>query len=343
MEPWDVLVRSGDVRDPDEEVIEASIDNLLTKVRYEQRVHSLSAPQPHHLARIGGASVALLLAVCIAIASLLVIDQPSTHHSTGSAHNAGRARVLSPQAMRLISTSTAAVENSGTAVESTVTSGGVALSPPTTIDVTFSGHNVNYLIASNGNGAQGVQNRIVDGQLYLYIKGRDLKMHWYHETNPNAAASLSFPDPRTLIATVGPSLRFEDVGQQELDGVPTTHLQATTPGALRGHGIPHGLNGTITAFDAWVDSDNVVRQIVVTAQYQTCSIGQLPNAPIAPNTVPSSQSPARISASPALKQLTPGAHGCTTTTSTVQIRFANLGVPESITVPPGAINQESLG
>ena len=302
MESWDALVRAGEVPEPDEAVVDASVAVLLAEARSALEGHdNATARRPQRPRTLAIGSAAALVVACIVVASLLIANHPSSDRPSKSAH-AERPILLPARAIRLISASTAAVADSGTAVESTTSSGGIVSLPPTTLDVTFSGQDVNYLVASTGQGAEGVQNRIVDGQLYLYIKGPDLQMHWYHDTTPGAATSLGFPDPRTLISAVGPSLRFEEVSHLHLDGAPVTHLRATTPGALSASGI-HGLNGTVTSFEAWVAADNVVRQITVTSTYQTCSVGPRGIAPLA--TVPSKANE-QIIASP---KLTPGHSG----------------------------------
>jgi hypothetical protein len=150
---------------------------------------SRGAGRPRDRRAIGIGAAVVLTVACTVVSSLLIVGQPSSIRPSVSAH-AARAEVLPASAIRLISTSTAAVADSGSAVESTTNSGGVVSLPPTTLDVTFSGQDVNYLVASTGQGAEGVENRIVDGQLYLYIKGQDLEMHWYHDTTPGAATSL---------------------------------------------------------------------------------------------------------------------------------------------------------
>jgi hypothetical protein len=344
MESWDVLVKAGEVSQPDDAVVNASVAALLAEARNELALHETAqARRPHRSRTLLVGSAAALVVTLIVVASLLITGRTSDNgHSVSSP--AARPTVVSLSAIRLISASTAAVADSGTAVESTTTSGGIVAIPPTTLDVTFSGQDVNYLVASSGDGAEGVQNRVVNGQLYLYIKGPDLEMHWYHDTTPGSGMSLGFPDPRTLISAVSPLLKFEDVGHQELDGALVTHLRATTPGALSRRAI-HGLNGTIASFDAWVDTNNVVRQVAVTSTYQACSLGNPGSAPIAHSTVPSTanENTGGIGASPKLEPETSAPSRCTTATSRVQISFADLGTPEALTVPPGAIDQASVG
>lgn len=338
MSSWDSLVEAGQVDAPDAAVTDAAIATLLEAAQAEQDV----AQAKHHrrvprAALFGlGSAAAVILVVVLAVA-VLGDGQPPTGPARPS-------QILSSRTIRLISDATAAVADSGTAVESTATSGGAVFLPPSTLDVTFSGDDVNYLVTSSGQGARGVQNRIVDGQLYLYVKGRDLQMHWYHDTTPNAAGSLSFPNPQTLLSVIGPSLGLESVGQVDLGGVEVTHLRATTPSALSSLGI-HGIVGRVTSFEAWVDGDNVVRQIAATTTYQTCSLGQgLGKTATKLQTAPApTQSPGTIWASPDLKAKALPSGKCSAATSRVQISYDDLGAPESITAPPGAVDQQLVG
>jgi hypothetical protein len=247
------------------------------------------------------------------------------------------AAVLTASRVRLIaSTSTAAVAESGTAVETTTTTNsGVVQGTPTTIDVTFSGQNVNYTVANNSNGAQGVQDRVVDGQLYLYFEGPDLQMHWYHDTTPNAAAGLGVPNPRTLLEAVTPSAGLENLGQQSVGGVELTHLRATTPSALGQLGLPD-ITGTVMSFDIWIDTKNVVRQLAVASSTGT-----------ALNCRQGTQVPANeqvITTLPDGKPVPTGyVCGYVTSGSTLKVSFANLGAPETVAAPNGAIDQRGKG
>jgi hypothetical protein len=114
--------------------------------------------------------------------------------------------VLAASRVRLIALTSTAVADSGTVVETeTDTINGVVPAPerngiaPTTTDVTFSGQNVNYGLVIPGSSAPGVQDRVVDGQLYIYTKDSGTQMHWYHDTAPGAAADVAIPNPLTLL------------------------------------------------------------------------------------------------------------------------------------------------
>jgi len=243
--------------------------------------------------------------------------------------------------------------DSGTAVETTTNSiGSATQGPPATIDVTFSGQNVNYLVVGNGSGAAGVENRVVDGQFYLYIKGPDLQMHWYHDTSPNAAATMSFPDPRTLLQAVSPSAGLEDLGQEN----------------GRGHGA-HSPAG---------DHSGLHREAADTRRRQ---YGDLIRRMGRQRQRGASDGPCRRrrGAPPSCVWLPPSASGPSSGSSptvtipptdrsrhcqmgsrflwaqcaallktldagtTLDVRFADLGDPETVAAPSGAVDQEGLG
>ena len=176
---------------------------------------------------------------------------------------------------------------------------------------------------------------MVGGQLYLYIKEPDLQMHWYHDTTPNAAASLSFPDPRTLLQAVTPSAGLENLGRESVDGVELSHLRATTPGSIGKLGIPD-ITGTVTSFDVWVDSNNVVRKMAVSS---SSGVG------ISCSAVPGSSSSPPVTINVNTPSGTKVGASCSTTTldSTIEVQFADLGSPQAITAPSDAIDQQGVG
>jgi hypothetical protein len=113
--------------------------------------------------------------------------------------------------------------------------------------------------------------------------------------------------------------------------VQLTHLRATTPGAIGQLGLPkYDVPGTVTSFNVWVGSDNVVRQMSVSSSYFDSSICPMPsaNASLPTGTV---QSTTNTTCGPA------------TVGTTLDVSFANLGAPESVTVPSGAIDSNQFG
>jgi len=306
---------------------------------------------------VGAAALIAAAAAVLAIVALVSLGwrHRLLHCAAGRAPVAGRhaPSVLTARMVRLISSqSAAAMADSGTAVETTTNSiGSATQGPPATIDVTFSGQNVNYLVVGNGKRGGWGENRVVDGQFYLYIKGPDLQMHWYHDTSPNAAATMSFPDPRTLLQAVSPSAGLEDLGQEMVGGMELTHLRATTPGSIGRLRIPD-VGSTVTSFDVWVDSANVVRQMAVSSSAGgaafVCvaapsasgpSSGSSPTVTIPPTdritTLPNGKPIPLGTVCGSLKTLDAG--------TTLDVRFADLGDPETVAAPSGAVDQEGLG
>jgi hypothetical protein len=113
----------------------------------------------------------------------------------------------------------------------------------------------------------------------------------------------------------------------------------------------------VTSFDVWVDSDNVVRQMTVSSSPSsaggTGAVFMCEAAPSASGPSSGSSEPVKIVPSERISTLpngkpVPAGTVCGTThtmqmSSTLDIQFANLGAPESVTVPPGAIDQQGLG
>ncbi|HEY1831018.1 MAG TPA: hypothetical protein VGG38_12330 [Acidimicrobiales bacterium] len=355
MDEYQRLRQAGTVPEPPSDVLARAEQILREYVAAQDK-----AEVPHSRRRVLVVSgvVATAAAVVALGVSLSIGNGPQTP-TIGRANQPSRPPVhLKTQTVVLISSeSSAAVANSGTAVETTSNSiSGTAPSTPQTIDVTFSGNNVNYLIASNGDGAEGVQNRVVDGQFYLYIKGPDLKMHWYHDTGANAAASESFPDPRTLLEAINPSAQLENLGTESVNGVELTHLRATDPAAINNMHIAD-VGSTVTAFDAWVDSSDVVKQMQITSSAGSapgnilCESARVASGPTStdPRAVPIPPAD-RVSTLPGGKAIPNGticgsvpSYQLSQLSTTLDIQFDNLGAPESVTAPASAINQVGLG
>jgi hypothetical protein len=150
-----------------------------------------------------------------------------------------------------------------------------ALQVSGTDSITFAGKNWNDAFsqtfpAAGGQPAhtQSAINRIVNGQLYLYITGRDGQVRWYHDTNPSGHPSMQIPDPRTLFRVLDPSARFEIIGHRVVGGVRLTGLRATNP--VRPSvlswlpGVTPGAH--LTQVTVWVDGHDVAHQIALQAR-----------------------------------------------------------------------------
>jgi len=205
---------------------------------------------------------------------------------TGTAPG-GRTRgpVLLTAAMvhQVASASRSALARSGRAtVSATSTQNGVPGDNSTDV-ITFSGKNWNDVIfqwsPSSGDRPGHTPtaiNRIINGQLYLYIAGRTRRLQWYRDTNPTDHPSVRIPDPRTVLRVLEPSARFEVVGYQVIGGVRVKELRATDLSHLPAVGRlgdfapgPH-----VTSLVVWVDRHGVVRQLSLTsvATYKVWSV-----------------------------------------------------------------------
>jgi len=356
MDAIQLLEGLGDVPPAADATIEAVVDLILTAAFQERdptTTVSPTMPRPiRRRRRVAFATTALAATTAVLAVLALVLSNGGTGRPTvrssvsGSRHHAPSA--MTARMIRLISSQSVSMTDSGTAVETETSSAGSPVQePPSTTDVTFSGQNVNYLVTSNGNGAEGVEDRVVDGEVYLYVKGPDLQMRWYHDTAANAATSLSFPDPRTLLRAVSPSAGLENLGHESVGGVELTHLRASTPGSIGELGIPD-VSDTVTSFEVWVDSDNVVRQMTISSSEGigvTCPIG--PHSPGISRTSLGPPNTINLNAETpnGTRVSTRGGVVCSTTTqgSTLEVQFANLGAPETVPAPTNAVNQEGLG
>jgi hypothetical protein len=156
-----------------------------------------------------------------------------------------------------------------------------ALQVSGTDSITFAGTNWNdassqTFPAAGGQRAhtQSAINRIVDGQLYLYVEGRDGQARWYHDTNPSGHPSMHIPDPRTLFSVLDPAARFEIIGHRVADGIRLTGLRATRP--LRPFllgwlpGVTSRAN--LAQVTVWVDGNDVIRQITLQAMQTSTAV-----------------------------------------------------------------------
>lgn len=121
-------------------------------------------------------------------------------------------------------------------------------------------------------------NRIVDGE--NYILGFDSRHpdQWYRVLC-NDGARLT-PDPRSLASVLRPEADFEVVGEELVDGEWTTHMRARNPAGIPTDAIDGfdnlldgleiaGWDKVVTAFDIWVDGDDVARRIDADVEAET--------------------------------------------------------------------------
>ena len=227
-------------------------------------------PRAAVLAGTGLTAAAAAVAVAVLVASA---------GGTGTAPG-GRSRspVLLTAAMvhQVASASRSALARSGRAtVNSTSTVNGVPGDSSTDV-ITFAGKNWNDVIYQTSPGAGGraghtptAINRIVNGQLYLYIAARTRRLQWVHDTNRSGHPSVNIPDPRTVLRALEPSARFEVVGYQVIGGVRVKELRATDLSHLPGQGRLVGnfaAGGHVRSLEVWVDGHGVVHRLSLASE-----------------------------------------------------------------------------
>jgi hypothetical protein len=243
------------------------------------RAHAATTAFPAEGARPGLRSRRTAAVTCAAAAvgcaGALVATQLG---GPGAAVSGHRARpVLAAAFVRnLASASRIALAHSGKAVITTgQTQGGVSQGTSTDT-ITFSGRNWNdslseVLPASDGapGRTQSAINRVVNGQAYDYFVASH-GLAWYHDTGPDAVASMAIPDPRELLSELSPDAQFLVAGYSVVDGVRLEHLRAThlsgLPAIQLGSATP---SGHLTALDIWADSKGVVHQMSLTTSQAT--------------------------------------------------------------------------
>jgi hypothetical protein len=254
----------------------------VTLAEIEQRAASRAAPDQRRLARARlGARLTRhpgRLAATVAAAAAVIAAAVTATNLTGStASPTARNQAILTAAMvrHLANESRLALASAGRAeVTYRDTQAGVVQDYGSD-DITFSGKNWNdafsqTLPASAGQpvNTEFAINRIVNGQAYYYIKGETDKLEWYHDTNPSNHPQVSVPDPRTALAVLEPSARFEVVGAQTIGGLRLTELRATDLSQLPSLGtMPDIQPGEqITSLEVWVDPHGVVHRMSISLQ-----------------------------------------------------------------------------
>lgn len=257
------------------------------------------------------AAAAIVVATATVAASGLLGTQPN-------AKDLARGP-LEPAAVRLVAESSTNALDSGTAQMNITQSFGGRDKYVYSVAVTFTGQNIGEAGTMTTYwpplppSTSPMNARVVDGNAYVQLG----KSPWYVQTGPDAAKSLSFPDPRTLLKDISPSADLMSLGQASSGGVELTHLRATNPSALVNLHFA-GSDGEPTAFDVWVDSQNVVQRMTMSSKSQSGGcVSQT-----SPSTIP---------------------EHCVTysVTNSLEITFSDIGSPETVSIPSGAITAPS--
>ena len=322
--------------------------------------------QPRPARRVPRAAVVAGTGLTAAAAAVAVAVLAVSPGGTGTTQR-GRAHspVLLTAAMvhQVASASRSALARSGRATISyTSTQNGKAGTSSTDV-ITFSGKNWNDVIFETSPGAGGrpghaptAINRIVHGQLYLYIAGRTRRLQWYHDTNPSDHPRVRIPDPRKMLRVLEPSARFEVVGYQIIGGVRVKELRATDLSHLPGLGMlgdfapgPH-----VTSLEVWVDRHGVVRRLGLTSvtTYQVWSaraynMRHRPHGPLivtVPNKAMAAKLKGKLHRAPGAPRtvirVAPPGSGAShreVQVSRLTVTFSAIGQPQRITAPAHAI------
>jgi hypothetical protein len=178
-----------------------------------------------------------------------------------------------------------------------------------------------------------IANRVVDGQFYLQDGTR-----WVRDTNASnmSGDDIFSVDPRNFLAAVAQAAQFEQVGTEQFGGVSTRHLQATKLDGIGDFNLGLGPRGetSLTAFELWVDGDDVVRGLLVKSQQEekTYPLAQTRISKDANGNLQKSLDPATM-----------GAPVVVTIRSSYKVEFTDIGEPIEITAPPGAVNIAGKG
>jgi hypothetical protein len=348
----------------------------------ERGIHRLSASEAAGWQSAGKATFphkgsrgrARLVAVGIGVAALACAGALAATQLSGSPGTARRApghRAPAPVVLtaamvrRVASASRLALAHSGRVVVYSRETTDGALRNTSTDVITFSGKNWNdssseVLPGIDGGPAstQSAVDRVVDGRAYDYFVATDGR-RWYHVTGPDAVASLNIPDPRKLLAELAPAARFVVAGKAVLGGVAVTKLEATDPAALPPMpGVPIWPAGTVTTATAWVDASGVVRQLGVTAtqtvhgvtgpvseklrkllrevsarEHRLVNVGHVSLAEAA----------RIVAATPLGREIRKAGIQLITDTTTETVSFTDIGRPQVIKVPAGAVTISAVG
>jgi hypothetical protein len=197
--------------------------------------------------------------------------------------------------------------------------------------VEFNGDNRSmYGTIDPGDGrssAFSIANKVVDHHFYLQDGTR-----WVEDTNANLSGADVFSvDPRNFLAGVATAAQFEQVGHARVDGVDTRHLRATRVDGIPDFNLGMGPRGNdenkLTAFELWVDGDDVVRGLLVKTSERQESY-----AAARANLVKDATGNRQKLIDPA----TLGEPEIITTTTSYKVTFSDLGQDIAITAPPGA-------
>jgi hypothetical protein len=254
---------------------------------------------------------------------------------------------------RIVRRSVAASASTGTArVTELETQSGTPQSRQSAA-VTFNGADIDEQITVHPEPAGSApvfttDDRLVGGQFYIHTAGPGGVVEWLHDTNSaNDVASMQFPDPRTLYGVLAAAGDFETVGTTTTGDTTLTHLRALDPAAIRTDPLGNLASGSLSAFDVWIDSNDVVRRMAFASSSRARSCRWDIVAAKKRRATVREHGKLRLSLRVLHAALRAGGVretcGLVTNASVVTVRFANLGAPETVAAPEGAVDFSGEG
>jgi hypothetical protein len=293
---------------------------------------------------------ALVAVAAVAAASAILAS--SLHSGSARSHRASssQAIVLTGARLDAIVLRSSSASSTGTAQVTQATSQNGMPQSSQSVAVTFDGPNIDERITVEPEPPGSAKpftadDRLVDGQFYIDTPGPSGVTEWLHDTNSvNDVTSMQFPDPRTLYGTLGSAGRFVVVGATTANGTTLTHLKALDPGALDTAQLGSLADGSLTSFDIWIDPDDVVQRMA----FSSAVTAHVCHVDFTSSKLKQLAERTRLGhlSSPALQAAAKREFescGPQTTMSSVTVNFANLGEPESVTAPPGAVDFAGKG
>jgi hypothetical protein len=131
----------------------------------------------------------------------------------------------------------------------------------------FSGDETLALVPGDDGGEIGI--RSSSGRLTINLVDRELLALLDGTATPpgDGRPGVYGVDPRTLLEELRASGTFEEVGSEDVDGVPTRRLRSTAPEDAPAFPVMHrDAPGEVTSLEVWVDDESVVRRLEMTTE-----------------------------------------------------------------------------
>jgi hypothetical protein len=320
-----------------------------------------------------GASAVVIGSAGLAWAALSSSGLPPGNHRAESSQT--RLVLTAAEVRRIAARSASAAASSGTArvTETSSQSGVPQLNE--TVAVTFEGANIDEVITVDpvppGSAAAfKTDDRMVDGQFYIYTPGPGDVPEWMHDTDSaNDATSMQFPDPRTLYSALSPAAQFEVIGTSQSNGITLTKLQALDPSGINTEALAGLAQGSLSSFEMTVDQNDVVQQLTFASEQtqRECrfigsaaqlkrdlekngvtltpgdrlQFAELEKRGVVALAKSADGKAAKWVALPA--QSGEAVCGPVTSSTQVTVSFSNLGAPESVTAPHSTVDFQGKG